>query len=167
MVKVVLSEAPQRDLAIPLTTTFLGGATEADIHDQRTMVPQSAPMRPSLNSSSRAEEDTIPDHGESVRLSFGTLPPGVTASGTTTTTITIIDDDPAVTVEFDSTTYSVTEGSAVTVTVTLSEDPKRPLTIPITLTEAGHDNRARRTPGPTTPVSAPPSPSPAARRAGP
>ena len=90
-----------------------------------------------LEFSYRTEDDTDAEHGESVRLSFGTLPPGVTASGTTMTTITIIDDDPPVTVEFDSTTYSVAESKSVTVTVTLSEDPKRTLTTPLTNTAQG------------------------------
>ena len=72
-----------------------------------------------------------------VRLSFGTLPPGVSASGTTTATVNFIDDDPPVDVEFAATTYSVAEGKSGTVTVTLSADPKRPLTIPITATAQG------------------------------
>ena len=38
-----------------------------------------------------ALQDTDADHGESVLLGFGTLPPGVTLGDTTTTTVTIID----------------------------------------------------------------------------
>ena len=56
----------------------------------------------------------IADHGESIQVGFGTdLPPGVSCGLQcgATATVTIIDDDPAVTVKFDSTTYSVTEGN--------------------------------------------------------
>ena len=45
------------------------------------------------------------------------------------------DDDPAVTVSFDATTYTATEGgSAVTVTVTLDKDPERVVTTEVTAT---------------------------------
>ena len=135
LVKVVLSAAPQRNLRIPLTITPLGGASAADYDFPATVNIESDDTE--LEFSFAAEPDTTPDHGESVRLSFGTMPPGVTASGTTTTTVTIIDDDPPVTVEFGETAYSVEEGASVDVTVTLSEEPKRPLTIPITATAQG------------------------------
>ena len=57
-------------------------------------------------------DDTIADHGESIQVSFGTdLPPGVSVSSFgPTATVTIIDDDPAVTASFGAATYSVTEG---------------------------------------------------------
>ena len=130
-VTVTLSAAPQRDLRIPFTTSFHGGATAADFDDPRTGVPiEDDEMEFTFNF--HPVDDEVADHGESVRFSFGTLPLGVTAGDTTTTTITIIDNDPAVEVEFASTTYSAAEGKSATVTVTLSADPKRPLTIPVT-----------------------------------
>ena len=135
-VTVTLSAAPQRDLRIPFTTSFQGGATAADFDDPRTGVPiEDDEMEFTFNF--HPVDDEVADHGESVRFSFGTLPPGVTAGSTPATTITIIDNDPAVTVEFASTTYEAAEGKSATVTVTLSEDPKRPLTIPITSTAQG------------------------------
>ena len=130
-VTVTLSAAPQRDLRIPFTTSFQGGAMADDFDGHRTGV-DIEPHETEFSFNFRPEDDTVADHGESVRFSFGTLPPGVTAGSTPTTTITIIDNDPAVTVEFASTTYSAAEGKSATVTVTLSEDPKRPLTIPVT-----------------------------------
>ncbi len=130
-VTVTLSAAPQRDLRIPFTTSFHGGATAADFDDPRTGVPiEDDEMEFTFNF--HPVDDEVADHGESVRFSFGTLPPGVTAGSTPATTITIIDNDPAVTVEFASTEYEAAEGTATSVTVTLSEDPKRPLTIPVT-----------------------------------
>ena len=136
-IEVTLSADPERDLLIPLTRTFLGTASTDDLDSESPTTVQFNDDVDQTTISFRTEDDTVEDHGESVRLGFGDLPEGVTASGTTTTIVTIIDDDPAVTIEFDSTTYSVTEGNSVTVTVTLSEDPKRPLTIPVTAIAQG------------------------------
>ena len=86
-----------------------------------------------------AAHDTVDDDGESVRLSFGaTLPTGVTAGTPATSAVTITDDDaPQVTVAFRQSTYSATEGSTVTVAVTLSADPERNVSIPIEKTNQG------------------------------
>ena len=48
--------------------------------------------------------------------------------------LTVADNPPDVEVRFQQATYSVDEGSAVTVTVTLDADPERTLSIPITAT---------------------------------
>ena len=53
------------------------------------------------------------------------------------------DDDPQVTVSFDPTTYTVNEGSEVTVTVKLSADPERTVTIPIETTDQGRGDICR------------------------
>ena len=68
------------------------------------------------------------DDGESVKLSFGT-PACRTASPRgppDETTVIITDDDKptALTVQFGSGSYTVAEGSTVSVTVTLSDDPE-------------------------------------------
>ena len=44
------------------------------------------------------------------------------------------DDDPLVEVSFGEATYTVDEGGTVDVTVTLSVDPERPVTVPVTAT---------------------------------
>ena len=132
---VSLNAAPQRPLTIPITLTPLGGAEAADVLVTSSVSFGTGDTEQQFDAV--LADDPVADHGESLRFSFGTLPPGVTASGTTRTTVTIIDDDPAVTVEFGSTTYSTAENTSATVTVTLSEDPKRPLTIPITSTAQG------------------------------
>ena len=74
------------------------------------------------------------DDGESVNLSFGTLPDEVSPGTQSTATVNLTDNDhPQVTAEFGAATYTATEGgSAVTVTVNLSADPERSVTIPIT-----------------------------------
>ena len=61
--------------------------------------------------------------------------------GDATATGTITDDDvPGVTASFEQATYTVAEGSTVTVKVTLSADPERTVTIPLTATgqDRGH-----------------------------
>ena len=45
------------------------------------------------------------------------------------------DDDPLVEVSFGAATYTVDEGGTVDVTLSLSVDPERPVTIPVTATE--------------------------------
>ena len=48
-----------------------------------------------------------------------------------------MNNAPEVTVEFEAADYSIEEGLSVTVTVTLSADPKRSVIIPITATAQG------------------------------
>ena len=53
-------------------------------------------------------------------------------------TVTITDDDdPTVTVMFDTPSYAVAEGGMQTVTITLSADPERTVVIPLTATNQG------------------------------
>ena len=73
-----------------------------------------------------------------MRLTFGTLPSQVTTGPTDEATVTIADDDvPGVTVSFGQSAYFVAEASTTTVKITLSADPERTVTIPITATDLG------------------------------
>ena len=73
-----------------------------------------------------------------MKLSFRSLPTGVTASGTTETVVSITDDDdPQVSVKFGASTYPVDEGGSVEVTVTLSADPERTVDIPLMAAKRG------------------------------
>ena len=79
-----------------------------------------------------ATDDAEDDDEDSVKLTFGTLPGGVSAGSISEAIVSITDDDvPAVTVSFDSPSYEVAEGSTMTVEVTLSENPEREVIIPI------------------------------------
>ena len=49
-------------------------------------------------------------------------------------TVNVTDDEPKVSISFDSDTESGTEGDAVTITVTLDQAPNRMLDIPLTIT---------------------------------
>ena len=55
--------------------------------------------------------------------------------GTTNEAVVSITDDDVGEVSFEQSSYSVDEGDTVDVTVTLSEDPERTVTVPLTKTE--------------------------------
>ena len=86
----------------------------------------------SFTFSATADDDN--DDGESVKLGFGsTLPAGVSAGTTNEAIVSITDDDvPSVEVSFEQGSYTVAEGSTVTVKVQLDADPERTVTIPLT-----------------------------------
>ncbi len=136
-VTVTLSADPERTVTIPITKTNQGGATSSDYSG----VPASVVFNSGDTSKTftfSATADTIDDDGESVKLTFGTLPTGVSAGSTDEATVTINDDDvPAVTAAFEQSAFTVAEGSNGTVKVTLSADPERTVTIPITKTNQG------------------------------
>ena len=153
-VTVTLSADPQRDLTIPLTVTAQGGAEAAD----HTGVPTSVSFAAGATATSFvvvAVDDALDDDGEAIELGFGALPAQVMPGTPATTTLSLADDDeaapPAVTVAFGQATYTATEGAdeGVTVTVTLSADPQRDLTIPLTVTPQGGAEAADHTGVPT------------------
>ena len=90
-VTVTLSADPERRVVIPLTATDQNGASPADYSG----VPANLTFNAGEMSKSftfTAATDTDDDDGESVRLGFGTsLPAGVTAGTTVTTTVSIGD----------------------------------------------------------------------------
>ncbi len=135
-VKVKLSADPERTVTIPLTATGQGGATASDYSVPSSVVFNSGDTEKTFSFAST--DDEIDDDGESVRLGFDTLPAGVSEGTTNETTVSITDDDvPPVTVSFEESSYTVGEGSRVTVKVKLSADPERTVTIPITATGQG------------------------------
>ena len=77
-------------------------------------------------------QDTVDEPTETLTLSFGTLPSGVTAGTTSQAAVQIVDDDyPSVTLQFENSSYSVQEGQSVNVNITLDREPERPLVIPL------------------------------------
>ena len=148
VVKVTLSADPERTVTIPIVKTELGGASSSDYSG----VPENVVFNAGDTSKSftfKAEPDSVDDDDESVKLTFGTtLPTGVSEGTTKETVVSINDDDvPSVDVEFEQESYSVDESddattenvaeNEVTVTVTLSADPERTVTIPIVKTNLG------------------------------
>ena len=138
-VTVTLNADPERTVIIPITNTDQDGASSADYSG----VPASITFNSGETEKEitfAAAQDTIDDDGESVKLAFGNaLPTGVSAGNINETTMMITDDDlpSSLTVAFGSPSYSVTEGDDVEVTVTLSEDPERSVTVPLTATNQG------------------------------
>ena len=130
-VRLTLNTYPDNDLTIPITAVVQGGATSADYSG----VPNSVRFDASDQETEKefifiATMDSEDDDGESVKLTFGTLLEEVTAGAANETTITITDDDMAV--SFEQASYTVGEGDSVTVEVTLSMAPENAVTIPIT-----------------------------------
>ena len=145
-VTVTLSADPERTVTIPIVATGQDGATDADYS-----VPASVTFNAGETSKTftfTAKEDDLDDDDESVKLEFGTMPDNYVTAGSTDETVVSItdDDDPAVTVQFGQAAYTVAESddsqttnvteNEVEVTVTLSADPERMITIPITSTGA-------------------------------
>ncbi len=131
-IKVTLSSVPERTVVIPLTVVELDGATSGDYSG----VPVSVTFNGDETEKTipfAASDDGEDDDSESVRLSFGALPERVTGGDVTRTDISITDDDlPDVSVSFGAASYEVAEGGDVAITLTLSAEPERPITIPIT-----------------------------------
>ncbi|MCY3959972.1 MAG: fibronectin type III domain-containing protein [Chloroflexi bacterium] len=141
-VTVTLSADPERTVEVPITVTNMDGATAADYSG----VPASVTFQSGDTTETfefRATQDTVDDDGESVRLTFGTLPSRVTSTSPSQAAVSITDDDdPAVAVSFGAATYPVAEGGEVTVTVRLSADPERTVEIPLTTTNQGAASNA-------------------------
>ena len=135
-VEVGLSADPERQVVIAITTTNNDGASAADYSG----VPASLTFSSGQTAKTftvTATDDSDEDDGESVTLGFGnTLPDGVTAGTTSTTTVALVDnDDPAVKVSYGASSYTATEGgSAAEVEVSLSADAERQVVIAITKT---------------------------------
>ncbi len=136
-VKVALSVAPERQVVVPITKTNKGGASSADYSGVPANLTFGATDTAKTFTFS-ATADDVDDDGESVVLAFGTLPTGVSAGTTSTSTVSITDDDvPAVKVNFESATYTAAEGGSATVKVTLSVAPERQVVVPLTKTNKG------------------------------
>ena len=137
-VTVTLSADPERTLIIPIETMDRGGATTADYSG----VPETVTFNAGDTSKSftfAATQDTVDDDDEGVLLEFGTMPDERVSAGLhAEATVAITDDDhPEVEVQFGQDSQSVGEWETVNVTVSLSANPERSVTIPITATGQG------------------------------
>ena len=92
-VTVTLSADPKRPLTIPVTNTAQG-TTTADYYTFTATDVTFASGQMSRTLTFTADQDSTADHGDSVKLGFGTdLPPGVTEGTDDETTVTIIGGD--------------------------------------------------------------------------
>ena len=126
VVTVTLSASFTTAKTIPLTIT--GTATTADdytgVTDTVTVAANATTATFTLN----ATADRVADSGETVIITLGTPPSGVTNGASDTTTITITDS--GATVSITPATATVAEGATQVITVTLSATFTTPKTIP-------------------------------------
>ena len=144
IVTVRLSAAPEREVVIPLTAAAAGGATaEGAPGADYAGIPASLTFGAAETEQTftvTAADDEVDDDGEGVTLGFGApLPAGVTLGSEATATVSLIDDDdPAVTVAYEASSYEASEGgTGALVTVSLSAAPEREVVIPLTSTATG------------------------------
>ena len=139
VIKVILSADPERSVTIPISRTNQGGASNGDysgVAANTSVTFNSGDTEKSITFA--ATDDSVDDDGESVLLGFGTLPTGVSLGINGESTVNITDDDdPAVTVSYRQAAYSVEEGRIVIITIKLSADPERTVTIPISKANQG------------------------------
>ena len=128
-VRVEISPAPTAAFIIPLAKTHLGGATASDYSG----VPASVIFAIGDTSKTftvNATDDSVDDNGESVRLSFGTLPSEVSAGSVSESTVTLTDNDTSgLTVSPSSLT--ITEGHSDSYTIRLRSQPSGSVTVTI------------------------------------
>ena len=138
-VKVKLDEDPERTVTIPITKAGQGGATSADYSGVPTGVTFNSGDTEKTITFAAAQDDAN-DDGESVKLTFGALPTGVSAGSTDEAVVNITDDDEtvqsqvALQVSYVASGYSLSEGSTVEITVVLSDEPETSVTLPLTAT---------------------------------
>ena len=162
-VAVQLSAAASATVTIPLTKTHRGGATAADYSGVPSNVTFTAGQT-RRTFTVTATDDADKDGGESVQLGFGTLPAGYAPGARRTATVTLVDDDAILIVNFGTerhTTVKVRESDTVwhrfTFSLSTSRDgppngnPQQPVTIPLVVTHRGgatpadYEVRGRRT----------------------
>ena len=119
-IKLVLSADPERTVTIPILKANQNGASAADYSVPAQVVFNSGDTEKTIDFA--AVDDSIDDDGESVELSLGTLPPGVTDGTHDSTVVSIVDDDTAgLTLSRNS--VPVDEGDSATFTVKLATQP--------------------------------------------
>ena len=162
-VAVRLSAAASATVTIPLTKTHRGGATAADYSGVPSNVTFTAGQT-RRTFTVTATDDADKDGGESVQLGFGTLPGGYAPGARRTATVTLVDDDANLIVNFGTerhTTVKVRESDTVWHRFIFSlstsrygppnGNPQQPVTIPLVVTHRGgatpadYEVRGRRT----------------------
>ena len=131
-----LERALPETVTIPLTVT--ADSAEPEDHD-----PPGSVTILAARTSGTTTFDTKGDHdteSESLTLSLGALPAEVQAGTPSSVAVTITDTTAPTDVSLAVTPNPVTEGSAATVTATLSAALGRPVTIPLATTAGSAEN---------------------------
>ena len=139
-VEVKLTSAPASAVTVPVTHTPQGATSSTDYSG----VPANVMF--SVGETSKAftftaTQDTVDDDGESVLLTFGTLPATVQTGTTTETTVNITDDDdaPAGKVTLELTPATINEsgtGNASTVTASIPSASSAATTVTVSVNPA-------------------------------
>ena len=143
-IKVSLSAGQQDSLTIPLTTTNQDGASNSDYSDVPNPTIIAGDTEASFTFS--ATQDTIDDDGEKVKLGFGALPTGLTASGTTEATVSITDDDASPVITTNTASPILVEENETAVATLAATDADRPVQdLTWQITAGADQNRFRLT----------------------
>ena len=130
-VRIALDKDPHRRVRISLTAAPSGGADLGDYTAPTQVVFDAGET--SKDATVTAEDDNVDDDGESVELTFGVLPAGVSQGATTRAVVQIADND-GKGIVLSPTSLGVTEGGSATYTVALASQP----TADVAVTIAGH-----------------------------
>ena len=134
-VTVELDADPRKETTVPITTILLSGAAAEDYSG----VPEQLVFAAGETSKSftvTIADDSLYEFGEGLVFGFGELPDTVIPGDNPSARLNIVDDD-QLDVSFNDAAQSVAEGAAQTVTVSLSADPERSVTVPIAATLLG------------------------------
>ena len=120
-VTVQLDAAPGREVTVPVSAAGAGGATPpGETGADWSGVPENVTFGATDTEQTftlAATDDADVDAGESVSLSFGTLPAGVTAGTPSEATVTITDNDVLPTLSVANAAAAESDGVAFTVTL--------------------------------------------------
>ena len=128
-VRVSLDKNPHRTVTVPLIAAPLEGADPGDYAAPTEVVFNAGETSKVVTVT--AVDDNVDDDGESVELTFGRLPDGVSEGAKTQAVVRITDNDGRG-IDLSSTSLSVTEGgSATTYTVALATQSTATVTVTI------------------------------------
>ena len=144
-VTVELSAFPGRQVVVPITVTKQGDTSAGDYLAAPAMLTFAADVT-EQSFTFTAVDDRVDDDGESVVLSFGTLPSGVSAGEPSTATVTIADNDTAGVTVVPDTGLSFDEDGTATYTVVLDSQPTGDVIVTVTISLISGATRASYTP---------------------
>ena len=128
-VQIVLDKDPHRTVTIPLIAAPLEGADPGDYAVPTEVVFNAGET--SKDVTVTVVDDSVDDDGESVEMTFGMLPAGVSEGATTRAVVQITDNDDKG-ILLSPTSLVVTEGGRATYTVALDSEPTADVTVTIT-----------------------------------
>ena len=124
-----MDKNPHRTVTIPLIAAPLEGADPGDYAVPTEVVFNAGET--SKDVTVTVVDDSVDDDGESVEMTFGMLPAGVSEGATTRAVVQITDNDDKG-ILLSPTSLVVTEGGRATYTVALDSEPTADVTVTIT-----------------------------------